>query len=442
MKTHLLIAFFFCGILSTGAQGPLELSLRQAMDMAANQSYQVQVNELEAQRARERIREVLAIGLPQVNATGALQNYIDVPVQVVPNFFGGEPEFIRVQFGVPWTAHGGIRLDQLIFDGTYLLGLKAAQEVRKQSDEQLERNIKDARVQAAKAYYGVLAADEGARLVAETLPVLERSVTESDVMAQQGFIEVIDVDRLRIELTQARDQLMVFQRQGDIARHFLNFVLGLPAGTPVELTDDLEQLMDDPAETALAETPLGVEQHVDHRMASTLVRIQTLEMRGGRAAYLPSLSGFFAHQQQWNAPEFEPIGGPVPWFPATFWGLQLNVPIFSSGMRASKLQQAKLGLEQAEVNRTMTEERLRLEHLQRSSDVVTAQDLYRNERERMELARRIFDRTSIKFTEGLASSFELTQEQAQYLTAQQQYIQRLVDLVNARTELRRALDRF
>src|SRR5690606_7755701 len=166
----------------------------------------VQVSEIEAQKARERIKEVMAMGLPQINGSVSLQNYIDVPTQVVPNFFGSEPEVIEVQFGVPWSANAGIRLDQLIFDGTYLLGLKAAQEVRKQSDEELERTMKDAKVQAAKAYYGVLAADEGARIMNESIPLLERSVKESEAMADNGFAESIDVDRLQIELMQARDR--------------------------------------------------------------------------------------------------------------------------------------------------------------------------------------------------------------------------------------------
>nr|MDQ3099838.1 TolC family protein [Bacteroidota bacterium] len=131
-----------------------------------------------------------------------------------------------------------------------------------------------------------------------------------------------------------------------------------------------------------------------------------------------------------------------PWFPATLWGVNLNVPIFSSGMRSSKYAQGKIALEQAQVNRTLTDERLRLDHAQRQSDVITAQSLYENELQRLELSRNIFDRTTLKFTEGVSSSFELTQEQGQYLTAQQRYIQRVVELVNARTELRRALDRF
>ena len=68
------------------AQGPVALSLKQAMDMAATQSYAVQASALEAEKARSRVREITAIGLPQINATGSLNNYLEVPTQVVPNF--------------------------------------------------------------------------------------------------------------------------------------------------------------------------------------------------------------------------------------------------------------------------------------------------------------------------------------------------------------------
>lgn len=442
MRTLLLFALGAVSALSALAQGPVSLSLQQAVDLAAKQSYQVQNSELEAQKARARIKEVIAIGLPQVSASAGLMNYIDVPTQVVPNFFGGEPELIELQFGVPWSANGGIRLDQLIFDGSYLVGLQAAKEGRKMADEELERNVKDARIQAAKAYFAVLAADEGARLVGEVLPVLERSLLESNVMYENGFMEETDVDRLRIEVANARDRQLVFSRQAEVARNYLRFMLGMQLNTPITLTDDLKKLIEDPAEAALAEEPLDRERHIDQRIANTYVRASALELKNARAAYLPNLSGYFSHQQQWNANTFEPINGPIPWFPATLWGVQLNVPIFSSGMRASKVSQMKLGQQQAEVNLALTTQRLELEHSQRRYDVLTAQELYRNERDRLALSQRVFDRTSLKFTEGVSSSFELTQEQNQYLAAQQSYIQRLVDLVNARAELRKALDRF
>ncbi|MCB0781633.1 MAG: TolC family protein, partial [Flavobacteriales bacterium] len=349
------------------------------------------------------------------------------------------PEFLEAQFGVPWTLSGQVQLNQLIFDGSYLIGLQATKELKQQSDQELELAIRDARAAAAKAYYGVLAAEEGAEALRESVPVLERSLTEAQAMQETGFMEETDVDRIRIELANTRDQLMVFERQQVLALNLLRFYLGVPSGTPMELTDDLQELIDAPDERALVGQPMDMAGHVEHRIAESQVRLQTLNVRNEKAAYWPRLNGFLSHQQQ--AFGFNDVVE-TDWYPGTLWGVNLQVPIFSSGMRANKVKQADLTLQQVEVNKQRVEQQLALEEAQARSDVETAQALYDNQRDRLELARRVFERTSTKFTEGLSSSFELTTEQGNYLSQQQAYIQRLADLVNARTELRKTLDLF
>ena len=438
MRNTTLILLLATG-LGLNAQGPMTMSLQQAMDHAAQYSYSVRTNELEAEKARRKIKEVMAIGLPQIDASGGIQNYIDVPISVVPNFFGEGPEFLEAQFGVPWTLSGQVQLNQLIFDGSYLIGLQATKELKQQSDQELELTIRDARAAAAKAYYGVLAAEEGAEALRESVPVLERSLTEAQAMQETGFMEETDVDRIRIELANTRDQLMVFERQQVLALNLLRFYLGVPSGTPMELTDDLQELIDAPDERALVGQPMDMAGHVEHRIAESQVRLQTLNVRNEKAAYWPRLNGFLSHQQQ--AFGFNDVVE-TDWYPGTLWGVNLQVPIFSSGMRANKVKQADLTLQQVEVNKQRVEQQLALEEAQARSDVETAQALYDNQRDRLELARRVFERTSTKFTEGLSSSFELTTEQGNYLSQQQAYIQRLADLVNARTELRKTLDLF
>ena len=438
MRNTTLILLLATG-LGLNAQGPMTMSLQQAMDHAAQYSYSVRTNELEAEKARRKIKEVMAIGLPQIDASGSIQNYLDVPISVVPNFFGEGPEFLEAQFGVPWTLSGQVQLNQLIFDGSYLIGLQATKELKQQSDQELELAIRDARAAAAKAYYGVLAAEEGAEALRESVPVLERSLTEAQAMQETGFMEETDVDRIRIELANTRDQLMVFERQQVLALNLLRFYLGVPSGTPMELTDDLQELIDAPDERALVGQPMDMAGHVEHRIAESQVRLQTLNVRNEKAAYWPRLNGFLSHQQQ--AFGFNDVVE-TDWYPGTLWGVNLQVPIFSSGMRANKVKQADLTLQQVEVNKQRVEQQLALEEAQARSDVETAQALYDNQRDRLELARRVFERTSTKFTEGLSSSFELTTEQGNYLSQQQAYIQRLADLVNARTELRKTLDLF
>lgn len=422
------------------AQGPVSLSLKQALDMAGKQSYAVQASQLEAEKARAKIKEVTAMGLPQISATGSLQNYIEVPTMVVPDFFGG-PDLLKVQFGVPWTASGAVQLNQLIFDGSYLVGLQAARELRTKSDKDLEQAALNARAQAAKAYLGVLAAEEGIRLLGEGLPILEKASSEARAMFDQGMLESTDADRLTVQLDETRNQQRNLEQQARVARSYLNLVLGLPTGTPVTLTDALQPLLDDPAEASLADAVFDVNQHVDQQVAQSMLRLGELDLRNKKAAYLPQLAGFINYQQQFNYTRFDIANGDW-WFPASLWGLQLNVPIFSSGMRHQQVKQARLSLDQADVNLKATEQRLLAEKEQQQAVLRAAQDSYETGRKNLALSKSIFDRTSTKFTEGVSSSFELTQEHGNYLTTQQTYIQRIVDLLQARADMRKALDLY
>ncbi|MCB9168808.1 MAG: TolC family protein [Flavobacteriales bacterium] len=441
MRTPATIIAATALALTTAAQGPMQLSMKQAMDLAAQQSYQVQYGSLEAQKAAARTKEFLAIGLPQINASGSLNNYLDVPTTVVPNFFGDDPPELEVQFGVPWNASGGVQLDQLIFDGSYLVGLKASRELKVQAEEDLERTVADARAQAARAYLGVLAAEEGATLVSESVPLLQKSLTEVSAMQEQGFMEDIDVDRLRIELSSAQDRQRAFQDQAKVARGYLLLVLGLSPDTPVQLTDDLQTLVDDPGEKALVDQPLNVNEHIDMQIANTYERLQVLNVKNERSAYLPKLRGFFNYSAQAQRQKFDFLEG-GKWFPSSLWGLSLQVPIFSSGMRHYRVKQAQLGLDEARVNLRSIEQQLLTEHLNKQVAARSARDSYAVQRENMVLAKSVFERTSVKFSNGLASSFELTQEQSNYLTAQLNYMQKLVDMLTAQIDLRKALDLY
>ena len=221
----------------------------------------------------------------------------------------------------------------------------------------------------------------------------------------------------------------------------LNLTLGPPQATLVTHPDELAGIIDDPDETALSEVALDPASHIEQQVAENLVLLSDLQRRNERSKALPSLGGFLSHQQVWNGPDFDP-GGAYPFYPTTLWGLKLTVPIFSSTSRIQKVKQASLALQQAEVNRTATSERLKVMAEQSRTQARTAYDNFKTEERSLALARNIFDRTSVKFTEGAAASFELTQEQGNYLMAQQTYIQRMVELLMARADLRKALDLY
>ena len=427
------------------AQGPVSISLQEALDMAARQSYSVQASELETEKARHRVKEITAIGLPQINAEGSVSDFLDVPTSLAPNFFvppgPGVPEYVPISFAVPWNVTGGVTLTQLLFDGSYLVGLKATKGLAEQSRIELEKARADARSQAAKAYFGVLAAEEGARLVSEGVPLLEKSLREAEAMKDAGFLEQTDVDRLSIQIEQARSQERSFGQQANVARMLLSLTLGVPQGTPLTLTDKLETVLAATSETALSEQAFDPGSHVEIKAANTLLHLQELNMRNEKMKHVPSLGGYFTHQQVWNGPEFDP-GGTYSFYPTTQWGVRLQVPLFSSGSRHHKVKQAEQTMKQVAVNRTATEQRLIAQTEQARSNARTANDNLRTQERNMALAKNIFERTTTKFANGSAASFELTQEQGNYLLAQQAYVQRVVELLIARADLRKALDLY
>ena len=440
MRKPLTSALFILSA-ALSAQVTVSLSLKEAMELAAKQSYMVQGSELETQKAEAKIKEVMAYGLPQVSATGTLNNYLKVPTQVIPNFFGDDPETIEVQFGIPWSLGGAIQLNQLIFDGSYIIGLKATHELREQSEKQLEQTQLTARVQAAKAYLGVLAAEEGARLVGEGLPIVQQSQTQANAMVEQGLMESTDADRLTVQVNETENQVRTLKQQAQVARVFLALVLGLPQGTTINLTDSLQPLLDEPTDADLANMPFDPSKHVEEEVASSNLRVSELQVRNAKAAYLPKLNGFINYQQQYSNTELAPDNGSF-WFPSSMWGLSLNVPIFSSNMRKKQVEQSQLTAKQAEVNLQATEQRLLTDYLRQQALLIASQQNYETGKVSLALSKRIFEQTSVKFSEGVASSFELTQEQSTYLAAQQTYIQRIVDLLKARVDMHEALDLY
>jgi outer membrane protein len=236
-------------------------------------------------------------------------------------------------------------------------------------------------------------------LAGEGIPLLEKSLVEVGAMRDAGFMESIDVDRITIQLDQAKTLQRSFQQQAAVARMMLALALGIPQGTPITLTDDLDKILSDPNETALSEMALEPANHIEQQVAENIVLLSDLQRKNERSKALPSLGGFLSHQQVWNGPDFDP-GGKYQFYPTTLWGLKLTVPIFSSTSRIQKVKQASLALKQAEVNRTATTERLKVFAEQSRTQARTAFDNFKTEERSMALAKSIFDRTSIKFTEG------------------------------------------
>jgi outer membrane protein TolC len=191
---------------------------------------------------------------------------------------------------------------------------------------------------------------------------------------------------------------------------------------------------------AFLEKDLNVENNVDYKIAYNLTEQRSLEMKLEKSKALPRLSAFLNYGASANSNDFTFFDGDQRWFQSSILGINMSVPIFSSGMRSAKTQRAKIALNQAETQLEETVQNITLELNTAKSNYQFTIEKYENAKKNIALSERIENKNQIKFKEGLATSFDLRQAQTQLYTAQQQYIQSMLDLVNAKANVETVLN--
>ena len=422
-----------------------KFSLEEAIKFALENNYDALNASKDLTIAKKQVREATAIGLPQVNATANFQNFLDIPTQVLPaNAFNPQADpdqLVPIRFGTDYTAQGALEASQIIFDGAYIVGLKASKTFQLFSRQNLQRTKADVANEVKQAYFNALVARENYEINENTYENIEKNLSETKIMFEEGFSEEQDVEQLELTLLNLKNALNRADRQREISEKLLKFRLGIDVEEMIELTDELETFTESLTNKNHTSGEVNINDHIDYKVADTRVELDNLSLQRERSEYLPKLNAFFSYRQDAfrNDLEFTDTDG---WFPATIWGVNLSVPIFSSGMRHSKVQQAKIEMEKSKTDRDMMEQNIRLQIATARKDFEVAEETYHNQKKSMDLSERILNKTLVKHQEGVASSFELTQMQNQFLEAQGNYINALFDLMNAKAALDRALGRM
>lgn len=425
------------------ATSPVKLSLREAQQLAVDYSFEMRTARADLQIAERQIWETTAAGLPQVSASVGYNYFLDIPTSLIPaEFFGGEPgEFTEIQFGTQHNMTATASVEQLIFDGQYIVGLRAARIYRDLAEQSLQKSMLEVRKTVKETYYLALLATENLQIVRQNLQVMEKWLWETERMLEAGVTDPINVDQLQLSVSNIRNGISSLERQRLLTMNLLKYQLGLDLQTQIELTDGFESLFEKAlSEMAVIES-LNKDQHIDYQLAGSREALSLMVLRREQSSYLPSLSASFIRQEMAMRDGFNFFDSSKSWFPATYFAVNLNIPIFSSGMRSSQVQQARLELEKSRIAREQISKALELEMQEALANLDTAQEQYLNEKSSLELASRILTRTNIMFREGMASSLELTQANDQLLTSQSNYLSAMFEVLNAQNQLEKALGR-
>jgi outer membrane protein TolC len=413
-------------------------SLQSAQEFAVEHSYDIRRSQMDILAAKKKVRETVSSGFPRISSTIDYMNNLELATVLIPNFFEGKfEEKIPVQFGTRHNATAGFTLNQLIFSGSYLVGLKTSKIFRQLADQNHARTQLDILETVTDTYYLILVSEESERILSSNLANLEKTHYEIRERYKEGFVAETDADLVQISVTKLKNSLQAVVRQKEVAYKLLKFQMGLDLSAQIVLTDKMEDVLRQIDISKAANTEFDLEQNIEYKLLKTQERFSEMALKNEKSKYFPTVSAFFSYQWSAYRDAFSFLNFDEKWFRTQVLGVNVNIPVFTSGFQRAKVAQASIALKQARTARIQASQGLTVEAASLKSALDSAHENYLNTKENMGLAQRVYDATLIKYNEGVASSMDLTQANDKYLMAQSEFIQAMSGLLAAKNKLDR-----
>ena len=425
---------------NTSGGDRLQLTLQQTVDQAVEHSPHIISAAKDVEIAGERIKEITAAGIPQVNGSVGYQYYFEIPTSLVPaEFFGGEPgEFEEIRFGTEQTLNASVNVNQMLFDGSYIAGLRAARTYSRLADQNLERTELEVRNTVTETYFIALLGRDNLSIVRQNLANMKKILSETEKTVKTGFTDPINIDQIELSVSNMQNRLLNMERQYELTLNLLKYQTGIDMDTEIELSDTLGHLFGRMMVEALEGEEFRYQDHIDYRIMISRENLEHKYLKRERSLYLPRLNAMYTYQQMAMRNNFNFTDPEKPWFPSSFVSVSLSIPIFSGGMRSARVQQARLEVSKAETATRQVGESLKLQISEARAQFKTAMEKYISEKDNLKLAERILERTTTMHREGMAGSLELTQANDQLLATRGNYYSAMFEFVKAKNNLEKA----
>lgn len=441
--------------LAQESQEAFELSLDECINYALENSISSQNAKLEEERSAAQVKEFTALGLPQVKADVGFTHNMKIQTSFISDFitpatYGvlfqeglveprdlGEPETFPAAFGTDFSGRAGVSVSQLVFDGSYFVGLQASKTVKELAAKQAVQTDIDVAEKVSQAYFNVLVAQKQLELLAKNLGRIDSLLRDTEILEQNGFVEKIDVSRIKVNynntktaLANARDMLVV-------SVSLLKFQMGMPINERLKLTQDLEDFNLEAPEVV---KEFDYVNRIEYSILQTSDYLNDLDMKNYRMQYLPRLyaglnAGYTAGTNTFgDLTNFDS----ETWFDYSNWGLMLNIPIFDGFQKRYAIQQRKLKKLQIENQFETTKNSIDLNIQTAISMLNSKRGSLEAQRENMDLAEEVYRVTEIKYKEGVGSNSEVLDADASLKAAQTNYYNALYEALVAKVSLEKA----
>ncbi len=432
MQTKSVILLCFIVLLSgrNYGQEALELSLEEAKSYALEYNMQVKNAALAVELAQKRVNESISAFLPQAEAAMDYSNYLGAEMEFR---FNEEMPPTVIPFNP--TSNLYATVSQMLFSGNFIVGLQMMRIYKEMSGTnylRTEQSIKELTIQA---YQNALVSDLSIRIIEENLDNTMKILDNTRAMVLVGVAEKLDLDQFEVQLSTLENAMKSSERQRELAYNLLRYHLGVPVDTPLKLTDSLDYFLDNIDFTDILSQSFNIQNNLDYQVMQSQVKLSERQISLKKMNFLPTLSGYYTYTNKILRSDFDIS-------PKNVIGLNLSIPILSSGMRYSQVNQARIQHETTLNNKSLLEEQLLLQERQLRFNLASAYDQYLNRRHNVEVTLRIYDSYQFKYEQGVASSLDVATANNNYLQAESDYLSSIVALLNARRELQKLMNQL
>ena len=435
MKKILLLLVFTSYSFSQGEV--TSLSLSDAVEYGIENNRNLVNAEREIKMAYKERWKTIAIGLPNVTLDLNYLNYLELPTSLIPaEFFGGQKgEFSEIQFGTEQTAIGSVRMEQLLFDGSWLVGLEYSKIYLATSENFYEKTFLEVRESIVKLYSLVVTLNEGISLLENNLENFRKDLFEVTELYENGFEEIENVEQIKITLAQAELSLLQAKKTKENQTNLLKLVLGIDLEDNLILTTSINDFIADNIIFSNSFEDFSTDKNIDVKISQNIFDTKRIEYKLEKSKQLPKISGFLSGTYTGNNNEFDFTNKSQNWFGSSVLGVNLEIPVFNAFKLNVSSQKAKIAMNQAMTNLEEQEEKTQAKVQEKLNDYQLAIRTLNVSEQNMRLSVSIEEKNSIKFFEGIVSSFEFRQAQLQLLDSQQKYLNSVLELISIKTEL-------
>jgi outer membrane protein len=432
-KALALVGFCICSIQGFAQNSYHNLTLPQAVSIAMENNLALKGAMLDERISRENTNEIRSQGLPQINAFGRFENYLQIPtmVFVAENPMTGEEVQNVIRAGRPYNLTGGIEASQLLYSQTYMVGLKAAKSAQQLSALQTQQVKEGVIYDLSMSYYGAQISAKQLDIARNNLEKINRLIQVTEVQQKNGLVKKSDLSKLKVNRTNLETQIQNLQTLNQQQANVLKFFMGLPIDADVSVNTEVSPV----AASLQEEAPAN---RTELLLLNKQKELYRLEQKNIQAGYMPSLALFGRHSQQAMRDQIDFFDRNKPWFPNSIVGLTLNVPIFDGLQKRAQMQKSKLNLEKTLNSEEQFRQQVDMEMFNAKAQLSNSHRALAAQEENKQLAEEIYAQTQLEYKEGMATMADLLNAETSMKEAQTNYINALIQTLIASLDVKKA----